>query len=351
MNVDRLLLAGRVQSGLCASMGSPTWAAVIDGQLSAIESGRSTAAIELLAADRDDPLTSNVWLRLLGAAHRLVLDGVDDELRDVLPTAGGAADPPAAAARFDGFVARHGDAVSAGLGEPVQTNEVMRSAPIAAALNWLGGEISLLEVGASAGLNLWPDRYRIAAAGGALGPADATLTLRPDVVSGRFPSGGFRVTRRLGCDRRPLDPTHAEHRRLLRSFVWPDHVERLRRLDLALDACPAATVEHGDAVEWTRHRLADPAPGQAVLFHTIVMPYLPSDARREFDAVVRAAGARADGTHRLAWLRMELALDAGDVDDVDLLVTQWPAGTTHRLARLTPHATAIRWDPLLVDTP
>ena len=59
----------------------------------------------------------------------------------------------------------------------VQTNEVGRSAPLSAAMNYLtvtaGLPLRLLEVGASAGLNLWMDRYFVQAGAAGWGPPDS----------------------------------------------------------------------------------------------------------------------------------------------------------------------------------
>ena len=79
----------------------------------------------------------------------------------LIPHDRGRSDPDAAVPVVLAFVAEHEDAIRREMREPVQTNEVARSVPLSAAMGWLGGELHLREVGASAGLNLWLDRFRV----------------------------------------------------------------------------------------------------------------------------------------------------------------------------------------------
>jgi len=111
----------------------------------------------------------------------------------------------------------------------VQTNEVGRSAPLSAAMNYLtvtaGLPLRLLEVGASAGLNLWMDRYFVQAGAAGWGPPDSPVQLAGHFTSGQPPAAAMTVVDRRGCDLNPLHPVRS--RLLLESFIWPEHVGRL----------------------------------------------------------------------------------------------------------------------------
>jgi hypothetical protein len=90
--------------------------------------------------------------------------------------------------------------------------------------------------------------------------------------------------------------------------VWPDQVDRLRRLDAAIEVArrvPAA-VDEADAASWIADRLRAPTPGLAtVVVHSIVLQYLDRPGRARFREAVNEAGARATGSAPLAWLRLE----------------------------------------------
>jgi hypothetical protein len=61
-----------------------------------------------------------------------------------------------------------------------------------------------------------------------------------------------------------------------------------------------APVERAGAADWIEARLAEQAPDTAtVVFHSIVMQYLPDEEREPFE--------RAVTSHDIAWLRMEPA--------------------------------------------
>lgn len=345
--LDRVREVGVWQATLCEQLGAPTWAAAIRELLPGL--GRDTAVSSLLLDDGADPSTSMVWLRLLGAVHRLALDDTASEVAAYLPTAGGRSEPERAAVEVRRFIESRLGEVRLEMGQRVQTNEVGRAGALSAAMNWLGGELVLLELGASAGLNLWLDRYRVTTADSAWGPPRAKVVLAGLFSNGNPPAGSFEVRSRHGCDRNPLDLSEPAHRRLLRSFVWPDQVERLRRLDAAIATAGESTIDQSDCVAWTRQQLAALAPGRIVVYHSLVLPYLTDEQEEELTAVIEEAGRRANETHSLAWVTLEpFAVDA---PEVELAVRRWPEGDAHRLATLAPHGGEIRWEPQPLQGP
>lgn len=333
------------QADACAKAGSALYERILRGVLADAEAGGVSA--RLLAPHDADPLASAVALRLLGAVHRLVLAGDAPALARLYPSAGGdplLGDP---VAPFLDLLREHEAAVADGLHEGVQTNEVGRSAVLvggyAAVAERTGLPLRVLEVGASAGLNLRFDRYRYDTGRHVAGDPESPVRFEgvwigePPVLPVRFD-----VADRRGCDRNPIDPTTDEGRRTLRSFVWPDQVERLALLDAALSVASgvAVEVEQADAAEFVEAQLSAPAEGMAtVVVHSIVLQYLPPERRRRFCAAVEAAGTRATSSAPLAWLRME---PAGDVAEVRL--TTWPGpGADEVLGTSGYHGRPIWW--------
>lgn len=345
---DRLREVGEWQAALCERLGSPTWAAVIRRLLP--ELARGGAASSLLD-DGADPSTSMVWLRLLGAVHRLVLDDPRRELAAYLPTAGGRLAPDRAAAAAHRFLEAETETVRVEMRQRVQTNEVGRAAALSAAMNWLGGELDLFELGASAGLNLWLDRYRVTTETTAWGPPDAKVVLEGAFSEGCPPAEDFRVRTRRGCDLDPLDPSDPAHRRLLRSFVWPDHVERLARLDAAIAAAGRTTIDRSDCVTWTRRQMRrrSPARGRSVVYHSVVLPYLRHEEEQELAEVIEEAGRHTDEARRLAWLTLEPFADTAN--ELELAVRRWPENDAWRLATVAPLGGEIRWHPRRLERP
>ena len=336
-----LRAAGVRQSRLCRDNGSPTYAAIIDALVSRL--GGDDPAVTLLRSDPGPPVQSALYLRLLGAVHRIALSRPDCPLRRYFPSAGGHVDPPAAVEAFFGVVAAHRAAVAVDMRAGVQTNEVGRSAPLSAAMNYLtvtaGLPLRLLEVGASAGLNLWMDRYFVQAGAAGWGPPDSPVRLAGHFTSGQPPAAAMTVVDRRGCDLNPLHPVRS--RLLLESFIWPEHVGRLRLLRAALSVAAPVPLERSGAGTWIGQQLAAlPGGVTTVVFHSIVWPYLSGDERTALDHAVRAAGARADSDHRLAWVSLE-----PDRSGICLTCERWPENERLVLATSSPHGTNVVWQP------
>jgi hypothetical protein len=285
-------------------------------------------------------------LRLMGAVHRIVLAGDAPDLAPFYPSAGGRPDAEKAWPAFRDVVARMLPRVRDEIGMHVQTNEVARCGALLGPFMLIAREtglpLRLLEVGASAGLNLNFDRYRYEAGQATFGPEDSPVRFVDFMSEGTLPlEPALAVAERRGCDAAPLDPGSDRDRLLLRSFVWPDQVERFRVLDGALELArrhPVA-VERADAADWVEEMVARPAPGVAtVVFHSLVMMYLDDETSERLVEAVEAAGARATPDAPFAWLRMELGGDEANVD-----LKTWPGGEDRRVARAHYHGHQVRW--------
>lgn len=341
-----------------ASLASPLYAALLDAAIADVAAGGACAHVLSHVPPGLDPIPDAVVLRFLGAVHRLVLEGGAPGLARWFPTAGGSFDPDAdgsdAGADLLVAVEAHAGELIDGLRLGVQTNEVGRCAALAVGftevLRTFGLPLRLLELGASAGLNLRWDRWRYQSGSTTWGDPGAAITFaegyrspEPDVSAPLGP--GAAVVERRGCDRSPIDATTEAGRRLLRSFVWPDQAVRHERLDAALAAAAdvPATVDAEDAASWLVRQLATPVPGVAtVVFHSIVWQYLPRETREGVRTAIAEASHRASAEAPLAWLRMEPGEDPTEAAEVRLLTAP---GGEHRLLALTGYHGHPVWVP------
>jgi hypothetical protein len=172
------------------------------------------------------------------------------------------------------------------LARATQTNEAGRLATLVPVLGLLEGPLALVEVGASAGLCLFPDRYdydwppvgRLRGSGGPLLTARATGPLP-------VPSAHPDVAWRGGVDLHPLDVTDDDATAWLENLVWPEQDERRDRLRAAIDVARAEppAVRSGDLFDHLPDLLDDAAPhGTPVVFHSAVIAYLEEPDRERF---------------------------------------------------------------------
>jgi hypothetical protein len=174
-----------------------------------------------------------------------------------------------------------------------QTNEPARSAAFYPLLAALPQPIALIEVGASAGLCLYPDRYRLDYGDTVAGDPDSPLTIGCTVLGVGPSPGAVRIGWRAGIDLSPLDVRDDLDVRWLETLVWPGNDGRLERLRAAVAIArqDPPRIVAGDLVEQLP-ALAASAPPDAtvVVFHTAVFQYLAASARAAFVELVSTVG-------------------------------------------------------------
>ncbi len=331
----------RVQAGYCERIGSSLYAGLLGRAAEDFEAGGPVA--DVLGGHEDDPADSMLALRLMGAVNRLVLRVVEPALGELYAAA--ERNPEAEWVEFRTVVERNAVELRELVELPVQTNEVGRCAALLPGFLAVAAEtglpLRLLEVGASAGLNLRWDSYRYRAGDFAWGPADSPVTLDFELTGEIHPNppAGVDVAERRGCDATPVDAATPEGRETLLAYVWPDQRSRLERLRAALELAASlpVAVDRVSAAAWIERQLAEPATGRAtVVFHSIVFQYLSEAERASFESDLREAAARATVDAPLAWLRME---PAGELAEVRLTV--WPGGEERLLGRAGYHGSPV----------
>jgi len=283
----------------------------------------------------DAPAGWVVQLRLLAGVFRLVLNGQAPELERFYPCLGGDADPADAWPAVRDVLEAHTDELRDALRIAPQTNEVGRANALVVGLFLVAertgcSRIRLLEPGASAGLNLLVDKFRFVNHDWDFGPAGASVTLTGGVLGAVRPVP-FEIVERRGCDLSPVDVTNEEGRTRLRSFVWPFHVERHRRLAGALELAQVSppVVERASAACWLLDRLSERTTQDVVtvVWQSVTRQYWSTEEVQRVEEVIETA---ARGT-TMAHVSMEYP-DLGRTDQAELTIA-WSHPGSGSLAR------------------
>jgi hypothetical protein len=207
-------------------------------------------------------------------------------LLGVVRLLGGPLDDPAA---FHDFAVSNWPAIAAELRtRATQTNEAGRCALLLPVLAMLPQPVALLEVGAAAGLGLYPDRYRYRYDDREIGSSGPVLDC---ALTGTAPPTRLpEVAWRAGLDLHPLDVTDPADIAWLEALIWPEHHHRRERLRAAaaIAAADPPTLERGDLVDDLPSLAAQaPAGATLVVFHTSVLYQVPPLRRALFVDLVR----------------------------------------------------------------
>jgi hypothetical protein len=341
---ERVAAELRFQADWCDALGSPLYATLLSRAADNLSAGGPVW--DVLEGRERDRRFSALALRFMAAVHRLVLQGRAPPLGRHYPSAGGDGDAAAAWRPFLQTLRRNRKELRELVRLSCQTNESGRSAALLGGFLLVaretGAPLRLLEVGASAGLNLRWDHFRYEAGRKGWGDRRSPVRIRGVYQDGIPPFDvAAKVVERRGCDLAPIDATQQEGRLRLLSSIWATQPERIEALAAAIEVARRvpAVVDRVSAPGWLRRRLARPTPGVAtVVFHSVVLQYLTPAARRGAIAAVTEAGARATAEAPLAWLTMEPG-----PEETDVKLTTWPGGDTRLIARSGYHGRPVHW--------
>lgn len=245
---------------------------------------------------------------LFGAVHFILLGGADHPLKAYYPhlMPEGAPAPSADAYPvFKDFVAQHRFMIEQIIPARVtNTNEVRRSATLYPAFTHLSRvtqqKLNLIEIGPSAGLNLRFDRYAYAyrapdSAVTHCGDFSSPLTLECDAIGPLRPSLSPHppaIESRVGLELNPVDLTDEADRRWLKALIWPGPVERMRRLEQAIEIVrqDPPLIRAGDGVRLLPEAIAAlPKEGMPIVYHSHVTYQFPTALKDALDSALLEA--------------------------------------------------------------
>jgi hypothetical protein len=333
--------AFRTQAAFCRSAGSP-----LTGEVCAVLAerlDRKTQTGATILGWPGNPMADALMMRITGGLNALARSGRDPALSALYRARNGdlAREIPRVLAQWD-------DWLLPWLEGPPQTNEVARAGAlwpgIMAVADRFGPDVELLELGASAGLNLNLDRFGYVLDGIAAGDPGSGVQLKPE-WHGKPPiSAPVNVVARAGVDQNPLDVSKPEVVERLMAYVWPDQDERVTRIGAAIALAQAnpPLVIKADAADWLEDRLthAQPEGVARIVYHSIVLQYVAPEGRARIGAAMQRAGATASAQRPLAWLSYEFPAVA---PAAEIRLTLWPGGESRPLGHAHPHGAVIDW--------
>ncbi|WP_421854503.1 DUF2332 domain-containing protein [Novosphingobium sp.] len=301
-----------------------------------------------------DLASAGVIFRLNAGLHAIARSGRFPALQSIYLAANAATvpdplhlDPALALALHDAE-----DELLLWLTRPTQTNEVARLAGLAAVLMELSAGCDmpcrLLELGSSAGLNLNLALYDLSVGGLQVGDPASDVHIAPRWLGLAPPPGPVRIADARGVDLSPLDIARPEDAERLHAYIWPGEQERTQRLQaaIALARQHRPMVDRASAAEWLTRQLGAPqaAGERRVVFHSMVLQYLPDAERFMIDRLMATCGSRASRDRPL--VRIGLEWNEGRTA-VEVRVTQWDgephSGRTNLAARCHPYAEWFEW--------
>jgi hypothetical protein len=287
----------------------------------------------------------------LGAVHFLLLQGVQHPLATFYPSLSPA---PSASAdpypSFHAFCLEHqGEILDLIATRMVQTNEVRRCGCLLPAFAQVaeqagGRPLAVVEIGASAGLNLLWDRYGYdygigSHYGNPHSPVQIVCRLRNDRRL-PLPAVWPVVAMRVGLDLNPIDVRDPDAALWLRALVWPDEEGRAELLQQAVQVArhDPPMLLAGNALDLLPEVLTTIPRDQALcVFHTHTINQFPPEARARLSALL-AEHARGRDLYRVSieWL--------GDTyPSLELISHKGGAKTEHLLAYCGSHGEWLEW--------
>ena len=272
--------------GVSSINSSPLYA-----QLS-LEIAADPAILSLVAAADLSQQVSNL---LLGAVHFLLLSGVSSPLADYYPSLSPDPRPRGEAyPYFRAFCLKHANTIRQLVTtQRVQTNEVQRCTALLPAFGIVARRavhrpLALIEIGPSAGLHVLWDRYgydygESGYAGNRELPVQLLCTPQGSIPV-PLPDPLPVVSYRIGIDLAPVDVRDDTAIRWLRALIWPEHTDRARLLEQAVQIArlDPPSIVAGNAADVLPQVLPTIPPETALcVYHSYTLNQCPEPVREK----------------------------------------------------------------------
>lgn len=193
----------------------------------------------------------------------------------------------------------------------VQTNEVNRCAYLFPVLHYIykktGTQMSLIEIGTSAGLQLFCDQYAYTYNNykTKFGNINSALILSSFIRDGDMPSFSsveLPIKDRIGIDLHVLDLMKEVDVRWLKSLVWPENLHRIEALEKAITQFNKSNnrlrLIEADALSCLEDLAMESDPESILcIFHTHVANQLTKEQRQTLLNIVSEIGKKRDVFH------------------------------------------------------
>ncbi len=299
---ERLDASRRYQYALASDdkTSHPCYAALGDA------CAKSELMIDLLVSV---PLQQRNAMLIFAALHYQALRG-HAQLAPLYGSLGGAncPSPEEFARRVIDIVSNDPTVVSALLTRSTQTNEPGRSAVFQAVLREMYrrgiDEVNLIDIGTSAGLNLYVDHYDIVRTP-LRDDHDAFTLSYESLNSADLPGPLPTIRSRIGVDLSPLDLRNDDDAMWLRACLWPENPSRLDRLNAIgerLSDWPTLTLIQSDALDGLEKALELVNPdASTVVMHSWAAAYFDPELQKNFAERMRELVR----LKRVSWVYLE----------------------------------------------
>jgi len=334
------------QAEICASLGSEFMECFCLGLGNHLDKSTQTGRRILEWDGNPYPKGDALALRLAGGIHAIVRRGSQSELAQYYADTKRVGEPDFVKALL-ALIREKDDELITWLDNAPQTNEVARSSAIFAGLSAISQKfqmpLSLLELGASGGLNLQCASFGYEFSGQIFGDTSSDLQLKPEWQGMLFPNVDVHIQGRRGCDLNPLSVNDEEDCEKLIAYLWPDQPARIKRVETAIEIAKKSppVLDKTDAADWVESIFKTSQSNGAVrvLYHTIAQNYFPQSVIDRIKNAVEVAGQAATIDTPIAWLSFEFEGDGNP----KLRLRTWPDNEDTILATADPHVYGIEW--------
>ena len=304
--------------------------------------------LSLVLRARKSELSPNLFF---GAIHYLLLRGLRHQLSSFYPSLSGSTikkDDPYPFFRSFCLENRKEieDLIST---RRVQTNEVQRCTCLmpayAVAYRRAGKPLSIVDLGASAGLHLLWDHFGYDYGegkkfGDPSSPVQLACLLHGN-VSPPFPSRLPLVAYRVGIDLNPIDVNDPKMMLWLKALVWPEHLKRAETLNSAIELAkqiPPAVIR-GDVLAVLPEVLSKvPVETAVCISHSHLVYQFPKELRERFFSMINECGAHRD----IFQISYEW-WPGKDKSELELSIFENGAKQEQLLAYCYPHGEWLQW--------